>query len=195
MRYPLGVLALAVAASLCASTHPAQAAFSDQICPEATQYVVALGQLQPAPPLGNAPAGDSAQKVYDVARAATSAYDTCSKRHLSNGNAEPGVHYAYTREASFGILEARALLALNRPGDAKAVAQNSKRLAQEVFDWRRSIAQSGGIISSSGSDNRPSIYRDAAKDIVAAADDMLAKLAAPAANASPAAAPAPSPHR
>jgi hypothetical protein len=169
----------------------ADAAFSDKLCPEATQYVIALGQLPP---------NDPPQRIYDAAHATTAAYDSCAKRHLTDAKIEPGVHYAYTREAGFAMLEARALVALNRPSDAKAVVLNAKRLAQDVFEWRRSIDQNGSYISSSGSDNRPSIYRDAAKDVITAADDMLAKLsavpaAAPAPAASAAPAPASSPHR
>ncbi|MDB5071267.1 MAG: hypothetical protein JWM87_2378 [Candidatus Eremiobacteraeota bacterium] len=178
----LGIAAFAATASR------ADAAFSDKLCPEATQYVIALGQVPPS---------DPPQRIYDAARATTAAYDSCAKRQLADAKIEPGVHYAYTREASFAILEARALVALNRPSDAKAVALNAKRLAQDVFDWRRSIDQNGAYIQSSGSDNRPSVYRDSAKEIIAAADDMLAKLAAVPATASAAPVPVPvsSPHR
>jgi len=177
----LGIAALAVTASR------ADAAFSDKLCPEATQYVIALGTLAP---------NDPPQKIYDAAHATTSAYDNCAKRNLSDGNVEPNAHYAWTREAQFSILEARALVGLNRPSDAKAVALNAKRIAQDVYDWRQSTAQNGSNIASSGSDTRPSMYRSSAKDIVAAADDLLAKLAAPPAPAASAApAPATSPHR
>jgi hypothetical protein len=182
-RLVRGALALVIILAAAASAR-ADAAFSDQLCPEATQYVVALGTVKPT----------DAQAVYAAVHAASNAYDTCSKRQLADANVEPGVHYAYTREASYEVVEARALLALNRATDAKAVAQNAKRLAQEVIDWRRSYQQSGSSIVSSGSDTRPSAYRDSAKDIVAAANDLLAKLAdvpAPAASATP----APSPHR
>ena len=159
-----------------ASRADAQAQFADTLCPEATQYVVALGKLtQTATP----------QQVYDVAHATTSAYETCASRYLGNGQIEPQVHYAYTRQASFSIIEARALIALNRPADAKRVLQNSRRLAGDVFDWR-----------SDSNAKRPSNYHDAAKDIVDAADAALAKLSAPAAPAaSGAPAPASSPHR
>ena len=170
----------------------ADAAYSDALCAEATQYVVALGTLRPAPPLGPTAGGDSPQRVYETAHGTTEAYDTCAKRHLSAANVEPGVHYAYVREASFGIIEARALIALGRPGDAKSVLQNGKRLAQDVVDWRRSISQNGSIIGSSGNDNRPSLYRDAAKEIVKTIDDALAQLNAPSPPpAGPAFAPAP----
>jgi hypothetical protein len=177
-----GVLTLAVAVLLVPASR-ADAAFSDQLCPEATQYVLALGTISP---------NDPAQKRYDALHAATTAYDTCAQRHLADANIEPGVHYAYTRQASFGVLEARALLDLNRPADAKREAETCKRLAQDVFDWRRAVAQGGSNIASSGSDTRPSIYRDAAKEIIAAANDLLAKIAAPPASAAPA--PAASPH-
>ncbi len=182
-RLVTGALALVLVLAAAASER-ADAAFSDQQCPEATQYVVALGSVKPSDP----------QAVYAAVHAVTNAYDICAKRELADGNVEPGVHYAYTREASYQIVEARALAAMNRPDDAKAVAQNAKRLAQDVFDWRRSYQQSssGNSIGSSGSDTRPSAYRDSAKDILAAANDMLAKFApAPA----PAASAAPGPHR
>ncbi len=170
-----GVLALAAAAVLLASASraEAQAAYSDKLCPEATQYVVALGKLTQT---------STAQQVYDTAHATTGAYETCATRYLGNGQIEPQLHYAYTRQASYAIVEARALLALNRPADAKRVLQTSRRLAGEVFDWR--------------SDSKlPANYHDAAKEIIDVADAMLAKLSAPAAAASPAPAPAASPHR
>ena len=176
MKVLPGVLALAAAAVLLvpASQAGAQAAFSDRLCPEATQYVVALGKLTQT---------DTPQQVYDAAHATTAAYETCATRYLGNGQIEPQVHYAYTRQASFSVIEARSLVALNRIADAKRVLQNSRRLAADVFDWR------------SGS-KRPSNYRDAAKDVIDAADDALAKLAAPASPAaSPAPAPAATPHR
>lgn len=185
MRFIAGALTCTFGlAAFAAAGARADAAFSDQICPEATQYVVALGQLT---------ASDPPQRVHDVAHAAANAYDNCGKRQLSDANVEPGLHYAYVREAGFALVEARALVALNRPADAKPIVQNAKRIAQDVLDWRRSYGQGGSNISSSGSDNRPSVYHDSAKDIVAAADDMLAKLAAPA-PAAPAAATS-SPHR
>jgi hypothetical protein len=181
-----GLVVAAGALALTASVVPASAAFSDQLCPEATQYVVAITSL---------PRNETAQKVYDAAHATTTAYDACAKRHLADANVEPGVHYAYTRQASFEVVEARALLALNRPADAKALLENAKRLAQDVFEWRRAISQKGAVIASSGSDNRPSVYHDAAKEIIDSVNDMLAKLPAPTGPASgaPAMSPAPRP--
>jgi hypothetical protein len=170
---------MALAVSIVPGT-PAGAAFSDSQCAEASQYVNAFSQLTQA---------DPPQKVYDAAHAVVSAYDSCQKRQLSNGNVEPGVHYAYVRLASFGVVEARALLALNRPSDAKAVLETSKRFASEVYDWRGNMT---ATYSSDTKDNRKSLYYDAAKDILDAANAMLAKLNAPrAAPAGPAFTPAP----
>jgi hypothetical protein len=177
MKFLSGVLALAAVAVLLVPAYraDAQAAFSDRLCPEATQYVVALGKLTQT---------DTPQQVYESAHATTNAYETCATRYLGNGQIEPQVHYAYTRQASFSIIEARALVALNRAADAKRVLQNSRRLAADVFDWR-----------SDSNAKRPSNYHDAAKDIVDAADAMLAKLASPAPAASGAPAPSSTPHR
>jgi hypothetical protein len=176
MNVRSGVVVLAAAAALVVPSSPAraQAAFSDKFCPEATQYVVALGKLTREA---------TAQVVYDTAHATTAAYETCATRYLGNGQVEPQAHYAYTREASFSIVEARALVALNRVADAKRVLQNSRHLAADVFDSR--------------ADNRhQSDYHDAAKDVMDAADAMLAKLAAPASPAaSDAPVPAATPHR
>jgi hypothetical protein len=138
--------------------------YSDKLCPEASQYVTTLGALST----------NDAQKVYDAAHATTTAYETCGKRHLADGNIEPHVHYAYTRQASYEVVEARALLALHRTSDAKAILENSKRLASDVYDW-------------STIDKTRSIYRPAAKEILDAAVGMLATLnAAPAASGAPA---------
>jgi hypothetical protein len=184
MRLVTGALALALTIALFVPAQRAAAGFSDTVCPEATQYVVVLGTLKTS---------DPPQKIYDAAHAATSAYDLCAKRHLGDGNTEPGVHYAYTREASFDVLEARALVALDRPADAKQLLESCRKLAQDVVDWRRSLDQNGGNSpgESNAKDNRPSVYHDAAKDVLDAANAMLAKL-----NAAPGAATAaPAPHR
>ena len=154
-----------VAASIVPAS-PARAAFADQQCPEASQYVSAIALLRP---------DDPPQKVYEATRAATNAYETCSTRQLADGNVEPAVHYAYVRRASFGVVEARALLALNRRSEAKTVLETSKRLAAEVVDWRQNMSFGG-----SSKDNRASLYHDSAKDVLDAANAMLAKLEAPA---------------
>jgi hypothetical protein len=153
------VVASAVAVAVVATTHaalPASGTFSDPLCPEAAQYVVALSKLK---------ASDTPNAVYAAAGAASAAYDTCAKRHLASGDFEPGVHYSYTREASFDVVQARALLADGRAADARRLARDAKRLATDVYEWRYSDR-----------DNRPSLYRDAAQEIVTAADEVLARL-------------------
>lgn len=173
MRLATGTLAFAVAAAVVAASAgragaDAPAPFADRVCPEAAQYVSALRGLT---------ANDPPQKIADASHAVAAAYETCAKRKLADQDVEPGVHYAYTREASFEVLEARALLALNRPADAKTVLENSRRLASEVADWRRPL----GLNDSGGAkDTRPSLYQSSAKEIVDSDTAMLAKLNAPA---------------
>lgn len=184
MRFATGILAFAVAvtAAVAGSAGRADAdgatPFADTVCPEAAQYVSAIGRLTRS---------DPPQKVLDAAHAATNAYETCARRKLADQDVEPGVHYAYTREASFSVVEARALIALNRAADAKVVLENTRRLASDVFDWRRS---NGANDSGGGKDTRPSLYHNSAKEILDAVNTMLATLNAPA-SATPTPAPKP----
>lgn len=169
---PIAVaLAVVVAAALVAPASRADAAFSDMICPEATQYVVGLTGMKTS---------DPPQRIYDAVHATTAAYATCAGRHLANANVEPGFNYASTREASFGILEARALLRLNRAAEGKQVLLTSRRLAQAVVDWR---------FSADPRDERLSLYHAAAKEVLDAAAALLAQVDAPAPAASGAPAP------
>src|ERR1700738_1755633 len=103
----------------------APAGFSDVICPGATQYVLGVGKLRN---------DDPPQRIYDAAQAATDAYQRCSKDKLSNGFRE-AQHYADTRGSSFAVLAARALVALNRPEDARRELTMWRPLAQQVVDW------------------------------------------------------------
>ncbi|HWT05133.1 MAG TPA: hypothetical protein VN224_05205 [Xanthomonadales bacterium] len=153
--------------------------FSDAICPEATQYVLVVGKLSK---------DDPPQRIYDAAQGATDAYQRCAKTKLSNGNAE-GQHYADTRGSSFAVVASRALIALNRPEDARRELELWRPLAQQVVDWR-----SGSVLSAVGhapaaaadiqedvatvsrGDHRNSAYRDSAKEIVAAIDAEVARI-------------------
>ncbi len=156
--------------------------FSDVICPEATQYVLGVGKLTKS---------DPPQKVYDVAQAAVDAYQRCSKDKLSHAFRE-AQHYADTRGASFAVLAARALAALNRAEDARRELTEWRPLVQQVVDWTsetqtpvqpHSTTTKGddtgkpeNQANAIASDHRPSMYRAAAKEIVVAIDDELAKL-------------------
>ncbi len=158
-------------------TSSAAPAFTDTVCPNATPAVIAVGALKTS---------DSPDRVYEAAHAASSAYELCGRTKLADGDTEPGLHYAYTRQAGFGVLAARALLRLNRADDAKREFEADRRLALEVVDWR----VSGSVVTSSANvngtndvthtgDTRGSVYASSAKEIVAAIDAELAKLAAP----------------
>jgi hypothetical protein len=153
----------------------AQTGFSDSLCPEATQYVVAAGKLR---------RDDPPDRVYAAAQAVTDAYERCSTRFLSNGFREPQ-HYADTRAAQFAVLASRALVALGRPDDARRELNHWRPLAQQVVDWRYETEayQSGDVNGSAttlgGANNRGSRYQDSAKEIVAAIDAELAQINAP----------------
>ncbi|HZW53310.1 MAG TPA: hypothetical protein VFF00_04700, partial [Candidatus Elarobacter sp.] len=160
----------------------ADVGFADKICPEATQYVVAVGKMR---------VDDPPQKVYDVAQAAADAYARCSKDKLSNGFRE-AQHYADVRGGQFVVIAARALIALNRADDARRELLHQRPLVQQVVDWQSETvtpsqghapprgdsppAGSQGDLAAIGSDHRPSMYRASAKDIVAAIDEQLARI-------------------
>ena len=191
MRTLTVLLAAGVFACSIGRASAAGPTFSDKICPEATQYVIAVG---------NTRADESPQKIYDVTQAAVDAYSRCSKDKLSNGFRE-AQHYADTRGGQFTVLAVRALIALNRRDDAKRELLEHRPLVQQVVDWKTETVagsqnhspgtrgEGGGStdLNAIGSDNRPSMYRDSAKDVVAAMDALLATL-----NASPAPAASPS---
>jgi hypothetical protein len=161
------------------------APFADTICPEATQYVVAVGKLTKS---------DPAQKVYDAAQATVDAYASCSKHMLANGFREPQ-HYADTRSASFSVLAARALILLNRPDDARRELKQYRPLVQQVVDWQSETETPygehshampndappdlGGRGQSGSNSKRASLYRASAIEIVAAIDDLLTQLGDP----------------
>ena len=164
--------------------------FSDTICPGATQYVLAVGKLrQDAPP----------KQIYEAAQAAVDAYERCSKEKLSNGYREPQ-HYADTRAAGLAVVAARALVALNRSEEARLELLHWRPLVQQVVDWKAetqttfddhyhaiqpSVKQPdlepkpdppSMRTAVTAGDHRGSLYRDSAKEIVAAIDTQVAQL-------------------
>ena len=177
MRRLTAPLALVIIACSFGPVSAEAPAFKDAICPEATQYVLAVGKLTK---------DDPPQRIYEGAQGASDAYQRCSKEKLSSGNPE-GQHYADTRGSSFAVLAARALIALNRPEDARRELTQWRPLAQQVVDWRSgSVASAqghapvgemqGDVASVSRGDHRNSVYRDSAKEIVVAIDAELARI-------------------
>jgi hypothetical protein len=189
MRTLTAALALALAAVSLGSTAVAQS-FKDSICPEATQYVMAVGRARN---------DDPPQRIYDVAQAAANAYERCSKDKLSYGYRE-AEHYAETRGASFAVVAARALIALKRFDEARRQLEHWRRLAQQVVDWQTeptafTSADVNGHEVTTDSDHRPSMYRQSAREIVAAADAALEEVARLSRDvARPQAQQSPSPH-
>lgn len=176
LRTLLAALALCLVAN--ARAGASDVGFSDVICPEATQYVVAVGKLRK---------DDPPQRIYDAAQAATDAYQRCSKDKLSNGFRE-AQHYADTRGSAFAVVAARALVSLNRPEDARRELELWRPLAQQVVDWisetQTSVSghkptenpmqgETGTVFRS---DHRRSMYYESAKQIVAAIDAEVAAI-------------------
>ena len=188
MRTVTASLALVFFAGSLGPAGAAGPGFSDTICPGATQYVLGVGKLrQDAAP----------QQIYDAAQAAVDAYERCSKEKLSNGYREPK-HYADTRAAGLAVVAARALVALNRSEDARLELLHWRPLVQQVVDWKSETQTTKedhyhAIQPSlndkpvlpdvptmrttvTAGDHRGSLYRDSAKEIVAAIDTQVAQL-------------------
>ena len=157
------------------------AAFSDVICPQATQYVLAVGRLHK---------DDPPQRIYDAAQAAVDAYQRCSKEKLSNAYRE-AQHYADTRGAGLAVVAARALVSLNRSGDARRELLEWRPLVQQVVDWQSETqtavqphagheGENAPLIGTGtgtvNGDHRASMYKASAKEIVVAIDEELAKI-------------------
>ena len=176
MRKLLAALAFVLVANAPGGARAAEAGFSDVICPEATQYVVNVGKLR---------RDDPPQRIYEAAQAATDAYQRCSKDKLSNGFRE-AQHYADTRGSSFAVLAARALVALNRPEDARRELETWRPLAQQVVDWQsetqtsvighKPVGEEEIAAKVTGGDHRKSMYHDSAKEIVSAIDAEVARI-------------------
>jgi hypothetical protein len=169
------VLAALAALTLCAiPPRPVSAApgFKDTICPEGTQYVLAVGKLR---------VDDPPERIYAAAHAASQAYATCSSQKLAYGFRE-AQHYADVRSAQFGVVAARALIALRRYDEARAELQRDRAAAQMVADWItetqafNSADVNGSAVTIAG-DHRPSMYRASAREIVGSADQALAEIA------------------
>ena len=146
--------------------------FTDTICPEGTRYVLEVGKLR---------VDDPPERIYAAAHAAARAYATCSSQKLAYGFRE-AQHYADVRGAGFGIVAARALMAMRRYDEARAELQRDRALAQNVADWITETEAFGTANVHSepvtiAGDHRPSMYRASAREIVLSADEALAELA------------------
>ena len=183
MRNLTALLALALVTGAATAAGAAEPGFSDVICPQATQYVLAVGKLRNgAPP----------ERIYAAAQAATDAYQRCSKEKLSYGFRE-AQHYADTRGSSFAVLAARALVALKRPDDARSELELWRPLVQQVVDWKSetetTVSPNSPAIAHNAmsdamareqtakdGDHRPSMYAQSAREIVVAIDAELAHI-------------------
>lgn len=173
MRVALSIVfTLLLAGATTASAFAVQPAFSDTICPEGTQYVLAVGKVR---------TDDPPQRIYDAAHAASEAYARCSSQKLAYGFRE-AQHYADVRSAQFAVVAARALVAMGRLDEARSMLTYHRARAQQVAEWiteptaQNSAHANGSAVATAG-DNRASMYRESAKEIVLAADEQLAEIA------------------
>jgi hypothetical protein len=173
-------LALAFVACLAGAPHAVHAADapSDTFCPRAVPKLAAFDAL----------ARDGGK---DLAKVATVAGETAHEYQLCIGEAttrvvdEPRINYDRVRAAQFLVVQGRALAAT---GDSKGALQafkDARSLADFVAKWEPSsqgFSQSNsgsGYSSSRGpADHNGSRYREAATQIVTAADSELATLIA-----------------
>ncbi|MEA2785604.1 MAG: hypothetical protein QOF71_1708 [Candidatus Eremiobacteraeota bacterium] len=173
MRVVLAVVvALGVNAVTFGTASAAAPGFTDAICPEGTRYVLEVGKMR---------TDDPPERIYAAAHAAAQAYATCSTQKLAYGFRE-AQHYADVRRAGFGIVAARALIAMRRFDEARAELVRDREMAQNVVDWITETQAYGSAnvhveqVAIAG-DHRPSMYRAAARDVVVSADEALAELA------------------
>ena len=155
-------------ASACAVAGAAEPGFSDTICPEATQYVLAVGKLRK---------DDPPQRIYDAAQAATDAYQRCSRGQavvrISRGA-------ALRRHARLGLRRRRRPRARRaepsrrcpaRTGAVAPARAAGRRLAERDADDRprpctRAATSRATSPRSTRGDHRKSMYHDSAKEIV-----------------------------
>ena len=173
MRVVLAVVAaLGLNAAVFGTASAVAPGFTDAICPEGTHYVLEVGKLR---------VDDPPERIYAAAHAAAQAYATCSSQKLSFGYRE-AQHYADVRAAGFGIVAARALIAMRRLDEARTELVHDRALAQNVADWITETEAFGTANVHSepvtiAGDHRPSMYRASAREIVLSADQALAEVA------------------
>jgi hypothetical protein len=173
MRVVLAIVAaLAVNAAAFGTASAAGPGFGDAICPEGTRYVLEVGKLR---------VDDAPERIYAAANAAANAYATCSSQKLAYGFHE-AQHYADVRRAGFGVVAARALIAMRRYDEARTELLRDRSLAQNVADWTTETEAYGTAnvhvdpVTIAG-DHRPSMYRASAREIVMSADQALSEVA------------------
>jgi hypothetical protein len=185
--YNLG-LSLALAACLAGAPHVARAADApaDTFCPRAVPKLVAFNQVA-------ADGGKDLAKVVATARDTAYEYQLCIAEATTHVFDEPRINYDRVRASQFLVVEGRALAATGDTKGALQALKDARALADYVAKWEansQEYSQSNngsGYSSSRGpADHTGSRYREAATQIVTAADTELAKLVShPQAQASP----------
>ncbi len=171
-------LGIGCAAALlaCSAITPAKAADApaDLVCPRAVPKLVAFQDASKTRDLA---------KILPAVRGVADAYLTCLSEAKTRTYEEPYMNYDRARAAQFLVVEGRALAATGDTHSAVAALNDAHDLAEQVVTWKpmsQTYVQSSNVHvgNSAGrsTDLDGSRYRDAAKAILAAADDELVKL-------------------
>jgi hypothetical protein len=171
-------LSLALAACLAGAPHVVRAADApaDTFCPRAVPKLAAFNQVA-------ADSGKDLAKVIVTARETANEYQLCIGEATTRVFDEPRINYDRVRASQFLVVEGRALAATGDTKGALQALKDARALADFVAKWEPSAqdysqSNSGsGYSSSRGpADHTGSRYREAATQIVTAADTELAKL-------------------
>jgi hypothetical protein len=173
-------LAICTAAwSLAFSAVPASAApAADALCPTATTPLIKWQDTAKTNP-------DDPQAVLDAAKPVEDAYHACAAVAVGKGSLEPEAHYDQVREAQFGVVVGRMLIIMNRIEEARAEAENARKLTQEIVDWTPTAMTytnsnlPGGSHSERQAGTQTSNYHDTAVEILAAATRELKLIGPP----------------
>ena len=171
----LGVgIAIALIASSAAAPAKAADAPADLVCPRAVPKLAAYR---------DAVATSNLAKILPAVRSVADAYLTCLSEAKTRTYEEPYMNYDRTRAAQFLVVEGRALAATGDTHSAVAALNDAHDLAEQVVIWQpmsQTYIQSSNVHvgnhAGRSSDLDGSRYRDAAKAVLAAADDELVKL-------------------
>jgi len=173
-------LALSLALVACLAGAPpavrAADAPADTFCPRAVPQLVAFNELTAA-------GGKDMAKVATVAGAAAHEYQLCIGEATTRVVDEPRINYDRVRASQFLVVQGRALAATGDTKGALQALKDARTLADFVAKWEpsaqdfsQSNSGSGYSASRGTPDHTGSRYREAATQIVNAADTELTKL-------------------
>jgi hypothetical protein len=185
------LLALGFGALLGASSVPPVEAFSDLVCPGATEPVRAFNALkrdQSTPVDAMIASLKRIMETYDrcAVERFTDNAEAIDEVTLSVGRGIEGAHYAKVRSAQFAVVLGRLYRLLEEYGAARASFERANALVESTIEFKQSTQtayRSNNIHVGASSSHRASSdtsnYREAALQIREAARAELARLPKP----------------